>query len=38
MALNEDERSDLEAAIFDLNTISQKLSQIMLERADQAET
>jgi len=35
MALNEDERSDLEAAIFDLNTISQKLSQIMLEKADQ---
>ncbi len=38
MALNEDERSDLEAAIFDLNTISQKLSQIMLEKADQPET
>ncbi len=35
MALNEDERSDLEAAIFDLNTISQKLSQIMLEKADE---
>ena len=34
MALNEDERSDLEAAIFDLNSISQKLSQIMLEKAD----
>ncbi len=38
MALNEDERSDLEAAIFDLNTISQKLSQIMLEKTDQAKT
>ncbi|MCP3958104.1 MAG: molecular chaperone DnaK [bacterium] len=38
MALNEDERSDLEAAIFDLNTISQKLSQIMLEKTDQAES
>ncbi len=38
MALNEDERSDLEAAIFDLNTISQKLSQIMLEKANQVET
>ncbi len=34
MALNEDERSDLEAAIFDLNTISQKLSQIMLDKSD----
>ncbi len=31
MALSEDERADLEAAIFDLNTISQKLSQLMLE-------
>ncbi|MEM8996743.1 MAG: molecular chaperone DnaK [Acidobacteriota bacterium] len=31
LALNEDERADLEAAIFDLNTVSQKLSQIMLE-------
>ena len=34
MALNEDDRSDLEAAIFDLNTISQKLSQIMLEHTE----
>ena len=34
MALNEDDRADIEAAIFDLNTISQKLSQIMLEQAD----
>ncbi len=34
MALNEDERSELEAAIFDLNTISQKLSQIMLENTE----
>ena len=33
LALNEDERADLEAAIFDLNTVSQKLSQIMLEHA-----
>ncbi|MEM6794748.1 MAG: molecular chaperone DnaK [Acidobacteriota bacterium] len=33
LALNEDERADLEAAIFDLNTVSQKLSQIMLEQA-----
>ncbi len=34
MALNEDDRADLEAAIFDLNTISQKLSQIMLENTE----
>jgi molecular chaperone DnaK len=33
MALNEDDRADLEAAIFDLTTVSQKLSQIMLEHA-----
>ncbi|MEL7059684.1 MAG: molecular chaperone DnaK [Acidobacteriota bacterium] len=33
LALNEDERADLEAAIFDLNTVSQKLSKIMLEHA-----
>ncbi len=31
MAMNEEERADLEAAIFDLNAISQKLSQVMLE-------
>jgi len=36
MALNEDERSDLEAAVFDLNAISQKLSQIMIENSGQA--
>ncbi len=34
MALNEEDRADLEAAIFDLNTISQKLSQIMLENTE----
>lgn len=34
MALNEDDRADIEAAIFDLNTISQKLSQIMLENTE----
>jgi molecular chaperone DnaK len=34
MALNEEDRADIEAAIFDLNTISQKLSKIMLENAD----
>lgn len=34
MALNEDERADLEAAIFDLNAISQKLSQVMLESTE----
>jgi molecular chaperone DnaK len=33
MALNEEDRGDLEAAIFDLTTVSQKLSQIMLENA-----
>jgi molecular chaperone DnaK len=33
MALNEDDRADLEAAIFDLTSVSQKLSQIMLEQA-----
>jgi molecular chaperone DnaK len=32
LALNEDERAEIEAAIFDLNTVSQKLSQIMLEQ------
>lgn len=36
MALNEDDRADIEAAIFDLNTISQKLSQIMLEHTEQS--
>ena len=34
MALNEDDRADIEAAIFDLNTVSQKLSQIMLEQTE----
>jgi molecular chaperone DnaK len=37
MALNEDEKADLEAAVFDLGTISQKLSQIMLENADKTK-
>ena len=36
MALNEDDRADIEAAIFDLNTISQKLSKIMLENAEES--
>ena len=34
MALNEEEKADLEAAVFDLGTISQKLSQIMIDNAD----
>jgi molecular chaperone DnaK len=34
MALSEDERAELEAAIFDQNSISQKLSQLMLETTD----
>ncbi len=34
MALNEEEKADLEAAVFDLGTISQKLSQIMLENTE----
>ncbi|MEM6456272.1 MAG: molecular chaperone DnaK [Acidobacteriota bacterium] len=34
MALNEDEQAELEAAIFDLNAVAQKLSQVMLERAN----
>ncbi|NJL29980.1 MAG: molecular chaperone DnaK [Thermoanaerobaculia bacterium] len=37
MALNEDERDSIEAAIFDLTTVSQKLSKIMLENAGQAK-
>jgi len=36
MALNEEEKADLEAAVFDLNLISQKLSQIMIENADKS--
>jgi len=35
MALNEEERDEIEAAIFDLTTVSQKLSKIMLEQADE---
>ena len=37
VALNEEDRADLETAIFDLNTISSKLSQVMLDNADQAD-
>ncbi|MEM8962345.1 MAG: hypothetical protein AAGD38_12760, partial [Acidobacteriota bacterium] len=33
MALTEEEMADVEAAIFDLQSLSQKLSQIMLEQA-----
>ncbi len=36
MALNEEEKADLEAAVFDLNMISQKLSQIMIEQTDKS--
>lgn len=37
MALNEDDKADLEAAVFDLGSISQKLSQIMIENADHSK-
>jgi hypothetical protein len=33
MALNNEKRADLEAAIYDLNTVSRTLSDVMLTRA-----
>ena len=34
MAVSNDDRSDLEAALFDLNSISRQLSELMLENAE----
>ena len=33
VALNEDKKPDLEAAIFDLNNVSRTLSDVMLSKA-----
>ena len=34
MALAADDRADLEAAMFDLNTISRQLSELMLDQVE----
>ena len=35
MALNDDDRADLEAAMFDMNSVSRQLSDLMLEKLDE---
>ncbi|MDX1632524.1 MAG: Hsp70 family protein, partial [Thermoanaerobaculia bacterium] len=37
MALSQDERADVEAAIFDINALSHKLSEMMLEHSEGEE-
>src|SRR6185436_6687181 len=37
MSLSQDEKADIEAAIFDLNTISHRLSELMLEQTTKAK-
>jgi len=37
MSLSQDVKSDIEAAIFDLNTISHRLSELMLEQTTKAK-
>ena len=37
MALAQDDRADLEAATFDMNSISRQLSELMLENLDESE-
>jgi hypothetical protein len=34
MALTQDERAEVEAAIFDINAISHKLSELLLEQSE----
>ena len=37
LSLNQDQKADIEAAIFDLNSISHRLSELMLEQATKAK-
>ena len=37
MALTSGDRADLEAAMFDLNSVSRQLSELMLQEVDESE-